>query len=192
MRRHLNSLLTIEHDSDIKWRSQPSREIVDDFAEGKGSNPGLVPMQLAFKYTKKEAWNKNLGEQFFDDFLVQEGSKLRLQDNEWPLIYELFWQRFDNLKKEWKKWQKKDGENDMEVHHRNSTKFLMDLRRKRRNARRRQVSEYLFILRQKMLTVPNLSSQILDLKSQKEMQKRQTEPWTMSGISSGWLRVNLT
>jgi hypothetical protein len=141
--------LRIEHDTGIKWRSQPSEEIVDDFAKGHGPDPGLVPMQLAFRYTKKAAWNKNLGEQFFDDFLEQEGSKLRLQEDEWPLIYELFWQRFDNLKKEWKKWQKKDGEDDKDVHHRNSTINRMDLRVKRRNARRRQVSEYIFILRLK-------------------------------------------
>jgi hypothetical protein len=134
-------LLRIEHDSDIQRRSQPSKEIVDDFAEGNGQDPGLVPMQLAFRYTKKEAWNKCLGEQFFDDFLEQEGSKLGLQEDEWPLVYNLFWQRFENLKKEWKKWQKKDGENDMEVHHRNSTNIRKELRAKRRNARRRHVSE---------------------------------------------------
>jgi hypothetical protein len=69
----MNSLLRIEHDSDIKWSSQPSKEIVDDFAEGNGTDPALVPMQLAFRYKKKDAWNKCLGEQFFDDFLEREG-----------------------------------------------------------------------------------------------------------------------
>ena len=98
-------------------------------------------MQLAFGYTKKEAWNKCLGEQFFDDFLEQEGSKTRLQEKEWPLVYELFWQRFANLKKEWKKWQKKGGEKDIEVHRHNCTKQGMELKAKRRNARRRHVSE---------------------------------------------------
>ena len=65
----MNSLLKIEQDSDIKWHSQPSEKSVDDFVEGSGLAPALVPMQLAFKYSKKNAWNISLGDQFFDDFL---------------------------------------------------------------------------------------------------------------------------
>jgi hypothetical protein len=148
----MNSLLRIEHDSDIKWSSQPSKEIVDDFAEGNGTDPALSPMQLAFRYKKKDEWNKCLGEQFFDDFLEREGSNLRLQENEWPFIYKLFWQRFDNLKMEWKKWQKKGEEDDKAVHHRNSTNYRLDLKSKRRNARRRQVSKYIYLGTKKMLT----------------------------------------
>jgi hypothetical protein len=136
----MNSLLRIEHDPDIQWCLQPSTESVAAFAEGNGSDPALVPMQLAFGYKKKEPWNKCLGEQFFDDFLDREGTNLRIQEKEWPLIYELFWQRFENLKKEWKKWQKKNGEDDKSVHHRNSTSKQLDLKTKRRNARRRHVS----------------------------------------------------
>jgi len=136
----MNSLLRIEHDSDIQWHSQPSGETVDDFAEGNGPDPTLVPMQLAFRYKKKDVWNKHLGEQFFDDFLEHGGTNLRLQENEWPLIYKLFWQRFDNLKKEWKKWQKKNGEDDKAVHHRNIKNSQSDLKSKRRNTRRRNVS----------------------------------------------------
>jgi hypothetical protein len=120
---------------------QPSRDVVHDFAEGNGSDPNLVEMQLAFRYQKKEAWNASLADQFFDDFLEREGSKLDLQEDEWPLVLKLFWQRFNNLKKEWKRWQKKDGEGNKEVHHRNSTKYRMELKGKRRNARRRHVSK---------------------------------------------------
>lgn len=119
-------------------------------------------MQLAFRYSKKEAWNIFLGEQFFDDFLDQEGSKLHIQEDEWPLVYDLFWQRFANLKKEWKKWQKKDGEDDKEVHHRNSANNRMDLKAKRKNARRRHVSEQIFISRYKMLTCSE--SQLTDIR----------------------------
>lgn len=137
----MNSLLKIEHDSDIKWRSQPSTKSVDDFVEGDGLAPALVPMQLAFGYTKKNAWNISLKEQFFDDFVEREGSRLGLQENEWPLIDELFGQRFENLKREWKKWQRKDGEDEKAVHHRNSTSSRLELKSKRRNARRRHVSE---------------------------------------------------
>ena len=144
-------MLNIEHDSDIKWRPQPSKEIVHDFAKGNGADPALVPMQLAFTYSKKEPWNKCLGEQFFDDFLEREERKLFLQQDEWPVIYDLFWQRFENLKKEWKKWQKKDGEDDKEVHHRNSTNNRKELRAKRRHARRRHVSEYIFISQDRCL-----------------------------------------
>ena len=136
----MNSLLRIEHDPDIQWSLQPSTESVAAFAEGNRSDPALVPMQLAFGYKKKEPWNKCLGEQFFDDFLDREGTNLRIQENEWPLIYELFWQRFENLKKEWKKWQKKNGEDDKSVCYRNSTSKQLDLKTKRRNARRRHVS----------------------------------------------------
>src|ERR1700679_183168 len=157
----MNTLLRIEHDPDIQRCSQPSNEIVDDFAEGNRSDPALVPMQLAFRYKKKEAWNKCLGEQFFDDFLEREGSNLRLQEDEWPLIYELFWQRFENLKKEWKKWQKKNGEDDKAVCLRNSTNNQLDLKSKRRNARRRHVSECVFILK-KMLTYSE--SQLTDIR----------------------------
>jgi len=141
VRRHMNSLLRIEHDSDIKWCSQPSKESVNDFVARKGPAPGLVPMQLAFGYTKKNAWNMSLKDQFFDDFVEQEGSKLNLREIEWPLIDELFGQRFENLKKEWKRWQKKDDEDDREVLHRNSTSFRLELKAKRKNARRRHVSE---------------------------------------------------
>lgn len=81
-----------------------------------------------------------MGEQFFNDFLEREESKLRLQEDEWPLDHELFWQRFENLKV-WKRWQKKDGEDDKEVHHRNSTNNRMELRTKKRNTKRRHVSE---------------------------------------------------
>jgi hypothetical protein len=137
----MNSLLKIEHDSDIKWHSQPSKESVDDFVERSGSAPGLVPMQLAFRYTKKNAWNMSLKEQFFDDFMEREESRLSLQEKEWPLIDELFEQRFENLKKEWKKWQRKDGEDEKAVHHRNSASSRLELKSKRRNARRRHVSE---------------------------------------------------
>jgi hypothetical protein len=137
----MNSLLRIEHDSDIQRCLQPSKETIAAFAEERGSDPDLVPMQLAFEYKKKEPWNKFLGEEFFDDFLEQEGPTLRIQENEWALIYELFWQRFENLKKEWKRWQKKNGEDDKAVRHRNSTNNQLDLKSKRRNARRRHVSE---------------------------------------------------
>ena len=152
----------IECDADIQWHSQPSRELVDDFAKGNESDPGLVPMNLAFRYTKKEPWNKSLGEQFVDDFLERGGSKLCLQENEWPLIYELFWQRFDNLKKEWKKWQKKEGEDNTAVHNRNSTSNRIDLKTKRRNARRRQVSKYIISKEKKKLTGPK--SQLTDMR----------------------------
>lgn len=137
----MNSLLRIKHDLDIQWCIQPSKEVVAAFAEGNGPDPALVPMQLAFEYKKKEAWNACLGEQFLDDFLEREGSNLHIRGNEWPLIHELFWQRFENLKKEWKKWQKKNGEDDKSVRHRNFTNKQLDLKTKRRNTRRRQVSE---------------------------------------------------
>jgi hypothetical protein len=137
----MNSLLMIEHDLDIQWCSQPSEEIVAAFAKENGSEPALIPMQLAFGYKKNEAWNKYLAELFFDDFLDREESKLQLHENEWPIIQEIFWQRFENLKKEWKKWQKKDGEDDRAVRHRNSTNNQLSLKSKRRNARRRQVSK---------------------------------------------------
>jgi hypothetical protein len=137
----MNSLLKIGKDSDIKWCSQPSKKSVDDFVERDGLNPALVPMQLAFGYMKKHAWNVSLREQFFDDFEEREGPRLGLQENEWPLIDELFGQRFENLKKEWKKWQIKEGEDEKAVHHRNSTSSRLDLKSKRRNARRQHVSE---------------------------------------------------
>ena len=60
------------------------------------------------------------------------------------------------------KWQKKGQEDDREVHHRNSANKRKDLRAKRRNARRRQVSECIFISGQKTLTCSE--SQLTDIR----------------------------
>lgn len=132
----MNSLLRIEHNPDIQRCLQPSEEMVAAFVEGEGPDPPLALMQLAFGYKKKELWNKCLGEQFFDDFLEREGPNLQLQENEWPLIIELFWQHFKNLKKKWKKWQKKDGEDEKAVRDHNSTDNQLNCKSKRRIARR--------------------------------------------------------
>jgi hypothetical protein len=60
----MNSLLGIKNAKDIQWRSQPSKEAVDAFANRTGPGPNLVPMQLALGYKKNEPWNVTMGEQF--------------------------------------------------------------------------------------------------------------------------------
>jgi hypothetical protein len=137
----MNSLLGIKNAKDIQWRSQPSKEAVDAFANRTGPGPNLVPMQLALGYKKNEPWNVTMGEQFFDDFLDREEARLKIKENEWPIIYEKFWQRFTNLRKEWKQWQPKSGEDAHAVSHRNSQRIKKTHKVTRRDARRNYVSE---------------------------------------------------
>ncbi|KAF8879901.1 hypothetical protein CPB84DRAFT_1751555 [Gymnopilus junonius] len=130
----------IERDTDPRRNVLvPSKEKVDAFAEREGPGPTLVPLALFFAYKKKHAWNLDLGEKFFDDFFEREGPRLRLREREWPIIYEIFWQHFSNLKREWKKWQPKEGEDKTAVNHRNSETTRVTLKSKRRNARRKHL-----------------------------------------------------
>ncbi|KAF8881965.1 hypothetical protein CPB84DRAFT_1851432 [Gymnopilus junonius] len=138
VRSHMNSLLNIKCDREIRWISQPSKEKVDAFAEREGPGPTLVPLAL-FSPTKRSMLGIWIWARNFSTISLREGPRLRLREREWPIIYEIFWQRFSNLKREWKKWQPKEGEDKTAVNHRNSETTRVTLKSKRRNARRKHL-----------------------------------------------------
>jgi hypothetical protein len=146
-RRDMNVLLDIEKDKDIIRKISPSNEEVEAFAEETGPGPKLNPMRLCFDVPAKHAWNTDLAEQFVKEFMKYHG----IDSNEEPLIYELFEARFTSLKRRYREWQLKEGEDTVQRAKRVKEMEKEERRMRRRDTRRNNVS-YISIHRNRRLT----------------------------------------
>ena len=132
----MNSALEIGNDKDIVLKTPPSKEEVEDFAEERGPGPELKPMRLSFDVTAKHAWNVDLAEQFVMMFMKYR----RIKSDEEPLVYELFTARFSSLKRQYKEWQLKRGEDAVQRAQRVKEMHKEKRRMRRRDTRRNNVS----------------------------------------------------
>lgn len=132
----MNTLLDISNDKDIVLKTPPSNEEVEAFAEEKGPGPVLKPMRLCFDVTPKHAWNIDLAEQFAEQFMSNRG----IGKAEEPLVYELFTTRFCSLKRRYREWKLKRGEDTVQRAQRVKEMHKVERRMRRRDTRRNNVS----------------------------------------------------
>jgi hypothetical protein len=135
-RKDMNNVLEINRDKDIVLKTPPSNEEVEAFAEETGPGPELQPMRFCFDVTAKHAWNIDLAEQFVGKFMIYRGIK---KDEE-ELVYELFTGRFSSLKRRYKEWQLKRGEDTVQRTQRVKEIHRVERRMGRRDTRRNNVS----------------------------------------------------
>ncbi|KDR79748.1 hypothetical protein GALMADRAFT_136359 [Galerina marginata CBS 339.88] len=141
VRKHMNALLRINKDKDIQWHAQPPKAIADVFAAEQGPGPNLIPMQLYFDGKAKHHWNRTLATSFVEDFTEHVGPQLNLKEAEEIIVYDLFWQRFQNLRQLHKSWLPKEGEDDRAVSHRKYQQDLKQLKTTRRDSRRKCMNQ---------------------------------------------------
>jgi hypothetical protein len=135
-RKDMNILLEINVDKDIVLKKPPSNEVVEAFAEERGPGPTLKPMRLCFNVTAKHAWNIDLAEQFVEQFMKNR----RIGKDEEPLVYELFTVRFNSLKRRYREWQLRGGEDTVQRAQRVNEMHRVERRMRRRDTRRNNVS----------------------------------------------------
>jgi hypothetical protein len=135
-RRDMNAVLEIDRDKEIVLKTPPSNEEVEAFAEETGPGPELKPMHLCFSVTAKHAWNTELAEQFVTHFMKFRG----IGREEEPLLYELFTVRFNTLKRRYREWQLKRGEDTVQRAQRVKEMYKVERRMRRRDTRRNNVS----------------------------------------------------
>ena len=136
LRKDMNILLEIARDKDIVLKPPPSNEEVEAFAEETGRGPKLHPMRLCFNATVKHAWNADLAEQFVTN--CRRFHKIR--EEEEPLLYELFEIRFSTLKRRYRQWQLRRGEDATQHAQRVQEMDKEDQKLRRRDTRRNNVS----------------------------------------------------
>jgi hypothetical protein len=135
-RKDMNTLLEIGRDKDIVLKTPPSNEEVEAFAEERGPGPVLNPMRFCFDVTAKHAWNIDLAEQFVDHFMSDHGIGI----SEEPLVYEIFTVRFGSLKRRYREWQIKRGEDTVQRAQRVKEMHKVERTMRRRDTRRNNVS----------------------------------------------------
>jgi hypothetical protein len=132
----MNVLLEIQKDKDIVWKTSPSNQEIEDFAEGKGRGPKLSPMRFSFRVTARHPWNADLAEQFVTEFMKHR----KINSDEEPLLYELFTERFTSLRRRYREWQLKRGEDNVQRAQRVKEMHDEERRMRRRDTRRNNVS----------------------------------------------------
>jgi hypothetical protein len=135
-RKDMNTVLEINRDKDIVLKKPPSIEEVEAFAEETGPGPKLKPMRFCFDVTAKHAWNIDLAEQFVEKFMIFRG----IEEAEEGLVYELFTGRFSSLKRRYKEWQLKRGEDTVQRAQRVKEMHKAERCMRRRDTRRNNVS----------------------------------------------------
>src|SRR5882762_618651 len=135
-RKDMNGLLEIARDKDIVLKPPPSNEEVEAFAEEKGPGPKLCPMRLCFNATAKHAWNADLAEQFVTEF--RRFRKIGKEEEQ--LLYELFEVRFSTLRRRYREWQLKRGEDTVQRALRVKEMHKEEQKIRRRDTRRNNVS----------------------------------------------------
>jgi hypothetical protein len=133
----MNSLLDIKRDKDIVLKTPPSIEEVEAFAEEEGPGPDLMnDMRFSFDVPAMHAWNNDLAEQFVTEFMKHR----KINSAEAPLVYELFTTRFSTLKRRYREWQPKRGEDNVQRKQRVEEMHKEERRMRRRDTRRNNVS----------------------------------------------------
>ena len=135
-RKDMNTLLEIARDKEIVLKMPPSNEEVEAFAEETGPGPELKPMRLCFNVTAKHAWNDELAEQFVTNF--RRFHEIGIHEE--PLLYELFAVRFSSLKRRYREWQLKRGEDVVQRTQRVKEMHKEERKMGRRDTRRNNVS----------------------------------------------------
>ena len=135
-RKDMNTLLEIGRDKDIVLKAPPSNQEVKAFAEERGPGPVLKHMRFCFNVTAKHPWNTDLADQFVEKFMKDRG----IEEAEEALVYELFMYRFDSLKRRYREWQFKRGEDAVQRAQRVKEMHKMERKMRRRDTRRNNVS----------------------------------------------------
>jgi hypothetical protein len=132
----MNALINIKRDKEIVLKPQPSEEEVEAFADEMGPGPELAPMRLSFDNGAQHPWNADLAEQFVTEFMKHRNIK----SAEEPLVYELFTTRFSSLKRRYREWKPKEGEDNVQRIQRVREMHKDERRMRRRDTRRNNVS----------------------------------------------------
>lgn len=136
----MNDLIGIMHDVDIVKIPQPSIDDVTSFADELGPGPRLKPMRLYFDGSSKHPWNVDLAEQFYEYFR----SKAAVDDHDEDDIWDLFGQRFLNLKRKISQRKPREDEDEVQVGQRVMHRKKATLDSQRPNTRRGTVSQHTF------------------------------------------------
>jgi hypothetical protein len=137
----MNELLGIMHDADIVRVSHPSIDQVTSFADEVGPGPKLNPMRLYFDGNVKHPWNADLAEQFHSDFM-----STNFVDSEDEMdVWDLFEQRFLNLKRKVAERKPRGDEDEIQVAQRIMEKKKERLSLQRPHTRRGTVGQQLFL-----------------------------------------------
>jgi hypothetical protein len=136
-----NNLIGIMRDTDIVKVSHPSIDEVTAFAEERGPGPQLNPMRLNFEGKIKDPWNADLAEQFHNHFM----STNAVDSQDEADIWDLFEQRFLNLKRRIRERKPKEDEDEIQTLQRVIKKKREILVHQRPHTRRGTVSRHLFL-----------------------------------------------
>ena len=93
-------------------------------------------MRFCFNVTAKHPWNTDLAVQFVEQFMVNRGA----EEAKEALVYELFMVRFGSLKRRYREWQFKRGEDTVQRAQRVKEMHKMERMMWRRDTRRNNVS----------------------------------------------------
>jgi hypothetical protein len=136
----MNDLIGIINDAGIIRSPRPSEAEVTSFANEDGPGPKLKPMRLYFDGNLKHPWNADLAEQFFRYFR----SKNVVDEHDEDDIWDLFGQRFLNLKRQVMERNPRGNEDEVQVLQRAMKKKKATLDHQRPNTRRGTVSQIVF------------------------------------------------
>jgi hypothetical protein len=136
----MNDLIGIIHDVDIVDIPQPSIDDVTSFAAELGPGPKLKPMRLYFDGNSKHPWNADLAEQFYNYFQ----SRVAVDDHDEDDVWDLFGQRFLNLKRKISQRKPREDEDEVQVIQRVMHRKKATLDSQRPNTRCGTVSQHTF------------------------------------------------
>lgn len=142
VRPMMNELIGIMKDTDVVKITGPSIAEVNAFENETGAGPKLKPMRLYLDGKMKHPWNADLAEQFVSQFM----SKFAVDENDEDDIWDLFKQRFLNLKRKVSERKLKEDEDEVGALQRVANKDKARLEGQRPNTRRGTVSESAFRL----------------------------------------------
>ena len=142
VRTMMNDFIGIMKDEDIVRIPKVSIGEVKAFEDETGAGPKLKPMRLYFDSTMKHPWNADLAEQFVSHFQ----SRAAVDENDEDDIWDLFKQRFLNLKRRISERKLKDNEDEVGALQRVVNKQKERLDGQRPNTRRGTVSQQVFWL----------------------------------------------
>jgi hypothetical protein len=137
----MNDLIGILKDVDILEVSQPSIDEVTLFADEEGPGPKLKPMRLYFDGTFDHPWNQDLAEQF----QIYFKAKNRVDEEDMIEIWDLFKQRFLNLRRKVAESRPKGDEDEIQVMQRVTKARKERKNRQRPNTRRGTVSNIFYL-----------------------------------------------
>ena len=148
VRKHLHSLLGIEHTADIAKYSDeiftsdtPLQQRMAAYEERGFGQPDLEPMRVNWNVFNGK-WNETLCERFVE-YCVKEGfGEGNPNQDELQLVTNIFWERLERIRTWINTNSPKKRETAEEAEIRNAERHRSTLEVARRNTRRQQVSGY--------------------------------------------------